>query len=179
MPAADDDGAPRRFALHFRPDAELRATPAGVEGATLTLPLEVAGGDLPPALRARWPHLGGCTALALAEEHWGKVPELLRGQLAVTAHAADDGAALAATSLQTAGVVDELFATMDAPLGARWDDARGRLVISVWAPTAQSVELLHYGSAPRGDAPPPAVHPMARGDRGVWSLEAPREWDRT
>lgn len=50
-------------------------TADGVEGASLTIPLTVAAPELPPALTGRWPHLAGCTQLAVPQEHWDKVCE--------------------------------------------------------------------------------------------------------
>ena len=58
---------------HARPRPSPQRAASGVEGAALTLPLEAAAPALPPALAAKWPHLAGCTQLALAREHWDAV----------------------------------------------------------------------------------------------------------
>lgn len=65
----------------------------------------------------------------------------------------------------------------DQPLGHHWCPRRGRHVISVWAPTAASVQLLHW-RGPRGGGAGEA-HAMVRDEKGVWSLERPDDWDRT
>jgi len=47
----------------------------------------------------------------------------------------------------------------------------------VWAPTAQSVQLLRFKGARGGQ---PTVVEMEKGERGVWACEGPegRGWDR-
>jgi hypothetical protein len=55
----------------------------------------------------------------------------------------------------------------------RLGDAEGSL--TVWAPTAQSMELLHYTMCEGGEAD---VHPMTRGAQGTWAAERPAEWDK-
>lgn len=57
------------------------------------------------------------------------------------------------------------------PLG----DAPAAGSVSVWAPTAQSVQLLHFADA-RGELA--GVHDMARDERGVWSLPRPPAWNQ-
>lgn len=47
--------------------------------------------------------------------------------------------------------------------------------VTVWAPTAQSVELLHYAKAEGGEGD---VLPMQPGDRGQWSCTRPPAWDK-
>ncbi|KAI8468427.1 MAG: glycoside hydrolase superfamily [Monoraphidium minutum] len=175
IPTADGpDGPPRSFSLHFSPDASLRTTADGVAGAAATLPLRVAGAAVPPAVTARFPHLSGCTHLEVPEEHRARIPELLRGQVAVSAAAADGGA-LDACGVQLAGVLDDLFAT-DEPLGDHPGPQPGARAVSLWAPTAVSVQLLRWPAARGGE---PEVHEMARGAKGVWSLERPAAWERT
>jgi hypothetical protein len=207
----------RRFFLHASPSASLRLTGrGGVEGGgggdTLCFELlpppaktEASSGN--PSLRfspdtARFPHLFGCTELRLPPEATAQAATLLRCQLAASVRdesegggASSSGRVLDATAVQTAGALDDLFAT-DAPLG----DVQG--TFSVWAPTAHRVELLHWAdgqpdysldpstSAPRSSpearraarsAPPSAIYDLTRGpegsDRaGVWSIPRPDEW---
>ena len=52
-------------------------------------------------------------------------------------------------------------------------DLNGRL--TVWAPTAQSVELLHYTTADGDDC---EVTDMARGPYGQWTSFRPPAWDK-
>lgn len=43
----------------------------------------------------------------------------------------------------------------------------------MWAPTAQSVQLVHYSAARGGGED---VHSMVEGAKGVWTLEVPESW---
>lgn len=82
----------------------------GVEGAELSFPLQVKAANIPADVMGRYPHLYGCTLLEVPQEALDMVPDLLRGQLAVSVHSAS-GAALDATGVQIAGILDELYAT--------------------------------------------------------------------
>jgi hypothetical protein len=220
-------GARRRFFLHASAGARLAlGAAAGVQGADDGATFEL----LPPAeadpLRfspatARYPHLYGCTELRLPPEAIARAPELLRCQLAVSVVAGGGGGGgaggggdggpappppappaplLDATAVQTAGALDDFFAT-DAPLGDWADPGSGARTFSVWAPTAQRVELLVWADgpdyaldprtgAPRSPAdarraarrlPPSVVLDLSRGpggtpEAGVWSAPRPREW---
>jgi pullulanase len=99
------------------------------------------------------------------------VPEILRGQVFVSAAAAD-GALIDAAGLQVAGVLDELYST-DAPLGVNFDGDVPTL--SVWAPTAQNVRLHLFADS---DAETEAdVLDMSRDDAtGVWSITGEADW---
>jgi len=172
---------------------------------------------------ARFPHLFGCTELRLPPEAVAEAGALLRCQLAVSVRApgadgpsdggggsgggggvgGNGGALLDATGVQTAGALDGLFAT-DWPLGDWADPHTGLRTLSVWAPTAQRVELLHWGRGPdysldpatgeprssadarraARSAPPSRVLDMVRGpdggpQAGVWSVPRPLEWTGT
>ncbi|MFI9429203.1 pullulanase-type alpha-1,6-glucosidase, partial [Streptomyces achromogenes] len=86
-------------------------------------------------------------------------------QLVVSQRAAN-GAVLAATGVQIAGVLDDLYpGATKTHLGPVFHD--GRPTLSVWAPTAQSVSLELDGSLKR----------MRRDDAtGVWSVTGPASW---
>lgn len=77
-----------------------------------------------------------------------------------------NGAVLAATGVQTAGVLDDLYAgATKAHLGPTFRD--GRPTLAVWAPTAQKVTL-ELGGSTVG---------MKRNDAtGVWSVTGPKSW---
>jgi hypothetical protein len=92
-----------------------------------------------------------------------------------------EGRALDATGVQLHGLLDAV-ASYEGSLGYSRGAGGKQGTISVWAPTAQSVELLRW-PGPR-DGPPPDVHLMTRGGagagvrRGVWSLEnVPLAWE--
>nr|WP_241670593.1 pullulanase-type alpha-1,6-glucosidase [Streptomyces lavendulae] len=120
---------------------------------------------LTDAQKARFPYLKDDTAWSVDPRDRGRVREALTGQLIASQRAAN-GAVLAATGVQTAGVLDDLYpAAAKAHLGPVFHG--GRPTLSVWAPTAQSVALEIGG----------AVRPMHRDDTtGVWSVTGPASW---
>ncbi|MCY1142400.1 pullulanase-type alpha-1,6-glucosidase [Actinoplanes sp. Pm04-4] len=154
----------KRYELAYAPGG------IGIAGGELTgtyekLPLTSSGG-LTDAQRARFPHLWQYDAFRLPKGADAK--RILRGQIVLTERDAD-GKLLAATGVQTAGVLDDLYATAAAgvklgPVGT---------TLSVWAPTAQKVELQLFDTA----ASSPRTVAMSRDDRtGVWSVRGPTSW---
>ncbi|EFL14821.1 LOW QUALITY PROTEIN: pullulanase, partial [Streptomyces sp. C] len=118
---------------------------------------------LTPAQKQKFPHLAAYTAYTVDPRDRDRVREALRGQLVASARAAN-GAVLAATGVQLAGVLDDLYAN-NSPLGPVFKD--GRPTLSVWAPTAQQVALELDGR----------TVPMRRDDTtGVWSVRGDRSW---
>ncbi|WP_433449835.1 pullulanase-type alpha-1,6-glucosidase [Streptomyces sp. CA-142005] len=120
---------------------------------------------LSDAQKARFPHLKDYAAWSVDPRDRDRVRAALKGQLVASQRAAN-GAVLAATGVQIAGVLDDLYpAATKAALGPVFHD--GRPTLSVWAPTAQSVALELDGS----------THPMHRDDTtGVWSVTGPASW---
>ncbi|MET7757632.1 pullulanase-type alpha-1,6-glucosidase [Streptomyces sp. NPDC005389] len=121
---------------------------------------------LTDAQKAKYPHLKDYPAFTVDPRDTERVRDSLRGQLIATQRAAN-GALLAATGVQTAGVLDDLYAkkATGAALGPVFRG--GRVGLSVWAPTAQSVALELDGR----------TVPMRRDDTsGVWSATGPRSW---
>ncbi|MFJ5139111.1 pullulanase-type alpha-1,6-glucosidase [Streptomyces sp. NPDC088707] len=121
---------------------------------------------LTDAQKAKYPHLKEYPAFTVDPRDTERVRDSLRGQLIATQRAAN-GALLAATGVQTAGVLDDLYAkkATGAALGPVFRG--GRVGLSVWAPTAQSVALELDGR----------TVPMRRDDTsGVWSATGPRSW---
>ncbi|KAG2441246.1 hypothetical protein HYH02_010089 [Chlamydomonas schloesseri] len=188
--AAEDVAGPRRFRLHYSRAGHMHITGAGVQGADYSWGLE----PQPPAAASpgvkRFPHLYGCTPLAVPPEAAaaaagtaqvgagaGAGEGVVAGQLLVSVHDAE-GEALDSTGVQIQGLLDELY-TYDGPLGDHPDGSSSGggtgHAITLWAPTAQKVELLHWGaSAPRGGQP--QVHAMSRGRAGTWTLSRPAAW---
>ncbi|KUL29879.1 pullulanase-type alpha-1,6-glucosidase [Actinoplanes awajinensis] len=117
---------------------------------------------LTEAQRAAFPHLWQYGAFTVNARH---IADILRGQVVVTERDAA-GKLLAATGVQTAGVLDDVYASAaSADLGPVF--AAGKPSVSVWAPTASKVEL------ELGDA----VKPMTRDDRtGIWSIKGEKSW---
>ncbi|MCZ0211788.1 hypothetical protein OZK63_41240, partial [Streptomyces sp. UMAF16] len=86
------------------------------------------------AQKARFPHLKDYTAWSVDSRDRGRVREAVKGQLVVSQRAAN-GAVLAATGVQIAGVLDDLYpGATKAHLGPVFHG--GRPTLSVWAPTA-------------------------------------------
>ncbi|MFN2196173.1 MAG: pullulanase-type alpha-1,6-glucosidase, partial [Anaerolineales bacterium] len=158
------------FQLHFDPQGALHLTPQGLTGGQ-TYTLEFAGRELSPALAEEFPYLKTALMLRLPDAALDQVAELLKGQIALSA-SSPNGALLAATGLQTAGVLDDLYANQEA-LGIQLLD--GLPVLHLWAPTARSVMLLLY----------PSSDPSARAARvpmdydsqtGVWQAHGEADW---
>ncbi|MEW2408458.1 pullulanase-type alpha-1,6-glucosidase [Streptomyces griseoviridis] len=119
---------------------------------------------LSAAQKTRFPHLEDLTAWSVDPRDRGRVRQALRGQLVASQRAAN-GAVLAATGVQTAGVLDDLYDASKARLGPVFH--HGRPTLSVWAPTARKVALDVAGT----------TVPMRRDDAtGVWSVTGPASW---
>ncbi|MFE3517248.1 pullulanase-type alpha-1,6-glucosidase [Streptomyces sp. NPDC059166] len=122
--------------------------------------------QLTDAQKAKYPHLKDYPAFTVDPRDRDRVRESLRGQLIATQRAAN-GALLAATGVQTAGVLDALYgrAASGAALGPVFRS--GSPTLSVWAPTARTVALELDGRTVK----------MRRDDRtGVWSVTGPKSW---
>ncbi|MGW1133186.1 pullulanase-type alpha-1,6-glucosidase [Streptomyces griseoluteus] len=140
-----------------------------VKGATLTSDderwLRLEKSTLTDAQKAKFPHLKDYTAWTVDPRDRDRVREALTGQLVASQRAAN-GAVLAATGVQIAGVLDDVYASATkSGLGPVFH--AGKPTLSVWAPTAQSVSLELDGS----------LRPMRRDDTtGVWSVTGPASW---
>ncbi|MFF8428171.1 pullulanase-type alpha-1,6-glucosidase [Streptomyces sp. NPDC016566] len=120
---------------------------------------------LTDAQKAKFPHLKDYTAWSVDPRDRDRVRSALGGQLVASQRAAN-GAVLAATGVQIAGVLDDLYSgATKSSLGPVFHD--GRPTLSVWAPTAQSVHLDLAGTAVK-------MHRNAT--TGVWSVTGPASW---
>lgn len=127
--------------------------------------LRLSKTSLTDAQKAKFPHLKNYAAWSVDPRDRDRVREALRGQLVASQRAAN-GAVPAATGVQIAGVLDDLYpGATKADLGPTFD--KGRPTLAVWAPTAQSVKL------EIGDS----TVAMKRNDStGVWSVTGPGSW---
>ncbi|MFD9629451.1 pullulanase-type alpha-1,6-glucosidase [Streptomyces violascens] len=128
--------------------------------------LRLAPAALSDAQKARFPQLKDYPAFTVDARDRSRVRESLKGQLIATQRAAG-GALLAATGVQTQGILDDLYsgAAAKAALGPVF--GHGRPTLSLWAPTAQKVSLELDGRTV-------AMH---RDDAsGVWSVTGPASW---
>jgi pullulanase/glycogen debranching enzyme len=169
-PSAPSTGA--SYKLFYAANGGLAATPdgqGGIAGAESSFALSVAA--LPEALRQKYPHLANATGLQLTAADAGNIAQLASGQFGIAQYDAD-GNLVQVTSLQTAGMLDDVFATraQQAQLGLSFDRA-GVPTFRVWAPTAKSVALNVYADANAGSASTVAM--TKDGASGVWSYTAP------
>ncbi|MFJ8541876.1 pullulanase-type alpha-1,6-glucosidase [Streptomyces sp. NPDC093586] len=120
---------------------------------------------LTDAQKAKYPHLKAYTAWSVDPRDRDRVREALRGQVVASQRTAT-GAVLAATGVQAAGALDDLYpGAAKAALGPVFH--HGRPTLSVWAPTAQDVKLEIDGRTVG----------MRRDDAtGVWSVTGPKSW---
>ncbi|MFE5604606.1 pullulanase-type alpha-1,6-glucosidase [Streptomyces coelicoflavus] len=128
--------------------------------------LRLTKSALTDAQKAKFPHLKEYTAWSVDPRDRDRVRAALRGQVVASQRTAA-GALLAATGVQTAGVLDDLYAdrATGADLGPVFH--HGRPTLSVWAPTAQDVKLEIGDRTVR----------MRRNDAsGVWSVTGPKSW---
>lgn len=160
------------YQLATAPDGGLAAQGAGITGGT-TIPLQYDAKGLPQALKTKYPHLAHLGALRVPAAWAAKARDLVRGQSAVAA-INPDGQLVNATGLQTAAVLDSLYAANAkiATLGPAFRDSRPTL--SLWAPTAQSVavELYDTPSSTTARVVPLTLDPAT----GVWSVRGERTW---
>ena len=160
-----------QYALHYSMDGGMALGVAGVEGGdSVTLTPNADG--LSDDTLSKFPHLGGYSAFTIGEDDLDIVADALRGQIAVSATAAD-GTPLDATGLQIPGVLDELY-TYDGNLGVTFAD--GRIpTLSVWAPTAQNVTLLLYADSDPATAGE-EIEMTRDAESGVWSVTGDADW---
>ncbi|MCL2733421.1 MAG: pullulanase-type alpha-1,6-glucosidase, partial [Actinomycetia bacterium] len=154
--------------LVYAPDGGLTVKDGVLSGTGQHwLRLSRVAGGLTAAQLAKFPQLKGYSAFTVDPRDRARVRDALHGQLVATQLAAN-GALLAATGVQTQGVLDDLYgdAAQHAALGPVFD-AHGKPALSVWAPTAHKVALEIGGKtvAMRED---PAS--------GVWSVTGTPAW---
>lgn len=157
------------YKLYYAANGGLGSGAAGVTGADGSIDLALA--PLPDALRAKHPHLAGATGLSLSEADAARIGALASAQFAIAQFDAA-GKLVQVTSLQNAGMLDDVFAqrALDAKLGVSFNGA-GVPTFRLWAPTAKSVALDIYpdANAPASRRVPMRLDPAS----GVWSYTAP------
>ena len=140
----------------------------GLSGADGGVNLQAA--PLPEPIRKKYPHLAGATGLRLTDADAARLAGFVSGQFAIAQFSAD-GQLVQATSLQNAGMLDDVFAARagSEQLGLSFDGA-GVPTFRVWAPTAKSVRLNVYSAASGGKTD---TVPMTRdAASGTWRYTA-------
>ncbi|WP_109508050.1 pullulanase-type alpha-1,6-glucosidase [Nocardioides speluncae] len=161
------DADTRRYRLYSAPDGGLEVDAEAIVGGT-SVPLTHDPAGLPAAVLAKFPHLADYEAFRLRSSDLGRVPELLKGQLAVASFARS-GALFDATGVQIPGVLDDVYAdAADRDFGVTWRD--GKPSLALWAPTAQDVDLVLWRGAT------PTKVPMRRQADGSWTVTGERSW---
>jgi pullulanase-type alpha-1,6-glucosidase len=164
-PGAVGDGA--AFYLSYAADGGLSADEQGITGGEA---IQLSPAELSAALKTKFPHLASLPAFHIDAADLSRVPDALRGQVAVSA-VDGDGNLLVATGVQIPGVLDDLYSN-DARLGATF--STGAPTLRLWAPTAHSVKVRLY-ETPTGGAY--ETVPMSRNDtNGVWSVVGAPAW---
>jgi pullulanase len=142
---------------------------AGVSGGTS---VSGAPGMAPDEALEKFPHLAELDAFTL-EVDAAAAKDILRGETMAVAYD-ESGAPLGATRIQIPGVLDDLYTSGDndadeAALGPVYDG--DSVTAAVWAPTAQSVNLMVYGA----DKGLVSAETMGRDDAsGIWSYTGTR-----
>jgi pullulanase/glycogen debranching enzyme len=137
------------------------------------IPLVARPGGLFQAQARKYPHLRGYAAFSVRELGDAALGALLEDQLLVVGRD-DAGEVTARTSVQLAGVLDDLYAdAADVDLGLVLDNPDRGDTLSVWAPTARTVTLELFDSP----ADEPSLRPMTRDAlSGAWSIPVDRGW---
>src|SRR5258706_597410 len=171
------------YFLNYDPNANLQLTATGVTGGA-SIPLTPFAAGLTSAELARFPQLSSYAVLHLpANTSTSLLAAALKGQVAVSS-VAGDGSLKYVTSVQTAGVLDDLF-FYPGKLGVIFPD-RSRddsldantchgdeILLRVWAPTAQFVNVQLFGAA--SDIAPAKTSAMQE-NKGVWSACVEDSW---
>ncbi len=169
MVPAGTDPALTTWDLAWSPTGGLAVDAEAITGGS-SAALEYAG-QLPAALVTAHPELAGYLALTVDKKTVRKVPEILKGQLAVgvfdSIHRLLD-----ATGIQIPYVLDDLYAARAAKQSYGVTFTGAHPVYRLWAPTAQRVELLTWPAGTAGDAPIDTASrfPMEQQKDGSWTV---------
>jgi pullulanase/glycogen debranching enzyme len=167
-PGAAPDGV---FKLYHSPGGAIAAPIGGkVAGSADALTLALFRDSVPAPLAERFSYLGAGPVLQLDANGAAKAGELHRGQLVLVQEDAQ-GLVRAATRVQAAGALDDLYAAAAGLDKLGVDIAGGRTSFTVWAPTAQQAAVCVYNT---DGASARAVYQM-RFDQatGAWSAAVP------
>ena len=173
-PGAPLDG---RFRLYHSPAASINAKAGGkVAGAAGSIELDISPTAVPHAAAERFKWVATGPTLRVADSDLSRLPALHRKQLVLVQEDAR-GMVVAATRIQSAGALDDLYAAAEAipDLGAT--PTANQTGFKLWAPTARQVAVCTYdGPTARASA----VHAMTLDEKtGAWSTSLPRDLSGT
>ncbi|MES2075198.1 MAG: alpha-1,6-glucosidase domain-containing protein [Pseudomonadota bacterium] len=155
------------FKLYYSATGQLKATAgAPVGGADGALALSAFNGALPADVAQRFKFVGGGPTLTVPAEALAGLGALHKQQLLLVLEAAD-GNVLDATALQSAGALDDLYATAADAGDLGVSVGKAGTAFKLWAPTAQQVAVCTYDS---GSGKAAAITPMTfDAASGIWS----------
>jgi pullulanase len=160
-----------RFRLYHSADGRIVAKPgSAIEGADGVVALDVYQGAVPAAVAVRFNYLADGAVLTVKEGDAALLRELHKRQ-AILVQEDEAGKVLAATALQTAGALDDLYAAAGNAddLGVAVSPKTTRF--KLWAPTAQRVSLCLYDS---GTGAARSIDDMQwDAATGIWSASKP------
>ena len=173
-PGAPLDG---RFRLYHSPAASINAKAGGkVTGAAGSIELDISPTAVPQAASERFKWVATGPTLRVADGDLSRLPALHREQLVLVQEDAR-GMVVAATRIQSAGALDDLYAAAEAipDLGAT--PTANKTGFKLWAPTARQVAVCTYdGPTARANA----VHAMQLDEKtGAWATSLPRDLSGT
>jgi len=155
-----------RFRLYHSPNGAITAAVGSqVRGAAGALALSVHAGAVPAPAAQRFKYVAAGPVLAVNEADLSRLAQLHREQLVLVREDAH-GTVLAATRLQAAGALDDLYAAAQTipDLGAT--PRKGETGFTLWAPSAQQVSVCVYD---KGAGRARAIHPLVFDARtGAW-----------
>ncbi len=159
-----------KYQLHYDPAGKLKLEINGVTGGSI-LPLTLDPNGLSKETQTKFPYLNGFVALKLAPADVAKVPEILQGQIAVSA-LRNTGRLLNASSLQIPGVLDDLF-YYKGTLGVTFQGNTPSL--RLWAPTAKTVKMYMFDD-PTTRTRAATADLTRDGSTGTWAVTGTPDW---
>ncbi len=166
--------ASEKVRLYHSTTARIEAeSGSAVRGADGWLTLDDFAGEVPVDIARRFKYVAAGRLLSVREVDLKRLPGLLKGQLVLVNEDAT-GKTIDATALQSAGVLDDLFAgaALANDLGVSVSAANTRF--RIWAPTAQQVSLCMYDSGTGRSGR--ALAMQSDKETGVWSRDVPADW---
>ena len=164
------------FRLYFSATHPLAGTSGdAVAGADGSLALQPTRATVPAALASQFGYVGAGVVLELAAADRARLKQLLKGDVVLAHQSA--GHVLAATHLQVAGALDDLYsaAARAADLGVSVSaaDQRRATAFRLWAPSARAVSVCVYS----GNESAASSREALRVDpaSGIWSVRLPRD----
>ena len=161
-----------KWRLAWSADGGLAVDAEDITGGS-SAPLRLDPDGLGAKVTAAHPELKGYLALQLDRKSAKKVPEILRGQVAVGMYDSLSRL-LDATGVQIAYVLDDVYAAHATKRAYGVTFAGRKPSFRLWAPTARKVDILTWAPGAAADASTRAAKrtAMKRSDDGSWSASA-------